>query len=474
MTFKDNREFIEALKRTGDVVSVKKEVDWDLEAGAISRRATELSGPAALFEKIKGYPEGYRIFSGPLATWRRLAIALGLPPDTSIKRIHDEVEQREQKPISPVVVKDAPCKENIMRGDKVDLYRLPAPMCHDGDGGRYIGTWCFSVNKDPDSDWTNWGMYRFMIVDQTTLAGAPAPGSHFAMIAHKYLSQNKPMPMALVIGADPLSSMASSAGYRIGENEANYAGALLQQPLELVQCETSELLVPAHSEIVIEGDVLPDAVVPEGPFGEYTGYRTSGYRANLMFRVNAITHRNSPILTMSNLGVPPDDSSVGGAIGVALALKRRLQYHGLPVADVYVSPEGASLLVVASVKSGGSEVAKAVKEAITKRRAWYTKIIVVDDDVDIFNMAEVIHAFAAKCHSYRGVFTSEEPGKGGPVTPAHSYEERNRRYGAVALFDCTWPEDWAADDIPVKSSFNSIYPEELQEEVLKSWKEYGF
>jgi len=86
MAIKDNREFINALKKTGDVVCINKEIDWDLEAGAISRRAMELSGPAALFEKIKGYPDGYRIFGGPLATYRRVAIALGLPADTPVKQ----------------------------------------------------------------------------------------------------------------------------------------------------------------------------------------------------------------------------------------------------------------------------------------------------------------------------------------------------------------------------------------------------
>ncbi len=474
MAIKDNREFIEALKKTGDVVCIGQEVDWDMEAGAISRRAMELSGPAALFEKIKGYPEGHRILGGPLATYRRVAVALGLPADTPVKQIFEEYERREQNPQTPVVVKDGPCKENIMLGEDVDVYRLPAPMCHDGDGGRYIGTWCFSVNQDPETDWANWGMYRFMVLNKDTLSGAPAPGSHFAMIFDKYLAENLPMPMALAIGADPLSSLAASAGYRIGESEAHFASALLEQPVELVKCETSDLLVPAQAEIVLEGEILPDTGAPEGPFGEYPGYRTSGYRANLYFRLKAITHRNSPILTMSNLGVPPDDSSVGGAMGVAIALKRRLLSHGLPVIDVFLPPEGASLLVVVSVKSGGNQVARAVKEAITRRRAWYTKIIVVDEDVDVFNLAEVVHAFSVKCHSFKGVFTSEEPGKGGPVTPAHSPEERDKRYGAVALFDSTWPQEWPEEDIPVKSSFNSIYPREIQEKVLKNWKAYGF
>ena len=96
MAFKDNREFIDALKKTGDVVCIKKEVDWDLEAGAITRRACELYGPAVLFEKIKDYPEGYRIFGGPLATYRRIAVAMGLSADTPINEIYDEFERRQE------------------------------------------------------------------------------------------------------------------------------------------------------------------------------------------------------------------------------------------------------------------------------------------------------------------------------------------------------------------------------------------
>ena len=217
MAFKDNREFIDALKKTNDVVCIKKEVDWELEAGAVTRRSYELSGPAPLFEKVKDYPEGYRIFGGPLGTYRRIAVAMGLPADSPIKEIYDEYERRQDRLIPPVVVKDGPCKENIMLGDEVDLYRFPAPMCHEGDGGRYIGTWCFSVTKDPESEWANWGMYRYMIADQRALTGNPTPVSHLATIfREKYLPKNLPMPTALVIGADPLSSLVSLGGFAAG------------------------------------------------------------------------------------------------------------------------------------------------------------------------------------------------------------------------------------------------------------------
>lgn len=475
MAFKDNREFIDALKKTNDVVCIKKEVDWELEAGAVTRRSYELSGPAPLFEKVKDYPEGYRIFGGPLGTYRRIAVAMGLPADTPIKGIYDEYERRQDRLIPPVVVKDGPCKENIMLGDEVDLYRFPAPICHEGDGGRYIGTWCFSVTKDPESEWVNWGMYRYMIADQRALTGNPTPVSHLATIfREKYLPKNLPMPTALVIGADPLSSLVSLGGFAAGQSEADYAGALHQQPVEVIKCETNDLLVPAHAEIVIEGEILPDVVDYEGPFGEYTGYRIGERTKKPLFRVNAVTYRNSPIVPMCVHGIPSDEGQVAAAMGTAIGLRRMFRKRGLPVKDVYLPPEGASHLAIVSVEQGGNEVARAVKEAMTARRAWYNKIIVVDDDVDIYNLGEVIHALSVKCHPFRGISASEEPGKGAPMTPCYSKEERAKLYAAVALLDATWPKEWAEEDIPAKSSFKSVYPQELQDKVINSWKEYGF
>ena len=107
MAFKDHREFIESLDKTGDVVRIKEEVDWDLEAGAIARRAYEVEGPAVLFEKLKDYPEGFRIFGGSLGTFRRVATAMGLPPDTSVREIYGEFERREADPIKPVIVESS-------------------------------------------------------------------------------------------------------------------------------------------------------------------------------------------------------------------------------------------------------------------------------------------------------------------------------------------------------------------------------
>ena len=474
--YKDLRGFIKALEKTGDVVRIKKEVDWDEEAGAISRRIYEMSGPALLFERIKDYPEGFRLFNGSLGTYRRVAIAMGLHPDTPVKEIFSEYEKRIEKPIQPVVVKKGPCKENILLGDDADLYRLPGPMVHSGDGGRYIGTWDLVVCEDPDTNWTNWGMYRFMTYDRGYLTGFPRLNSHFGLILHqKYIPKKKPMPMALVIGADPISHLIASASLRKEVSEAEIAGGVLQQPIELIKCETNNLLVPANAEIVIEGEVLPDQVGQEGPFGEFPGYRTEGIRMGVTCKVKAITFRNSPILSMISLGVPPDDNSVATPIASAIAVKKVLQRHGLPVVDVYSPPSAVLHTIIISVSRGGREVVNKILDAITLRRSDWNKVVVVDNDIDVFNLDQVLHAFSVKCHPLNGVIIRAiESGKAHSLTPCYSPEERRNMRGGIVALDCTWPPEWPREThVPIRNSFNDIYTEEIKQKVLRNWKSYG-
>lgn len=477
MGFKDSRGFIEKLEKTGDVIRVKKEVDWDLEVGAIVRKTNEMQGPAPLFEAIKDYP-GHRIFGSPLATYRRVAVALGLEPDVHFSVIFDEYLKRINKPIKPVVVKDAPCHENVITGDNVDLFRLPAPMVHDGDGGRYIGTWHFIVAKDPDSDWTNWGMYRLMLHNRRTMGGLCLPYSDQGRIFYgKYVPKNKPMPFAVVINPDPLSPLVSIAPIGIGLSEVDYAGGLNQEPIELVKCITNDLLVPAHAEVVLEGEVLPQVTVEEGPFGEYTGYRSAPRMPRSVYRVKAITHRNNPIFTISNMGTPVDDCAIGMSITRRGEIKRLLDAQGIPTTGVHIPPVGVDFLVVVGVKKPYNGIANQIGCIIFGSKfagQWEVAVIVVDDDVDPYNMDEVIHAWATKCHPARNIIVYDKA-TCSPLTPFCSLEERKYSKGAKVIYDCTWPLEWDKNiEIPQKSSFRTIYPKEIQDLVEKNWKEYGF
>lgn len=475
MAFNDNRGFIEALEKSNDVVPIKQEVDWDLEVGAIARRACERMGPAPFFEKIKDYPEGYRIFANPLATYRRLAIAMGLDPDTSPRTIQEEYGNRIRQPIKPVVVKDAPCKENMMLEAEVDVHRLPIPMVHEGDGGRYIGTWHGVVVKDPDTDWTNWGMYRVMVLNRRYMSGLCAPYSHqWRIIQSKYVPKGQNVPFAIFIGADPLSSLVSSGAFG-RRNEADFAGALRQTPVELVKCETNDLLVPAHAEIILEGEILLNIRAEEGPFGEFTGYSSDPRSPKMLYKVNAITYRNNPIVTVSCPGIPTCDSSIVESLGHAVLFERLLSRHGIPFTGVYIPPQTVGFLVIVGVKTVYPYIATLIGNIIASAQTVTNQVIVVDEDVDVFNLDQVLHALATKCHPIRGIRVSDQEVNIQTLAPYLSPEERSTRRDARVVFDCTWPLEWSRDTaVPRRISFNEAYPDAIKAKVEQSWRDYGF
>ena len=199
-------------------------------------------------------------------------------------------------------------------------------------------------------------------------------------------------------------------------------------------------------------------------------------RAGVLVKVKAITHRKSPILTTISLGIPPDDSSIAASLTAGLAMKARLVRHKIPITDVFVPPEGVTHIAVVGVTKGGGAIAAEITDVLTSRRADVNKVIVVDDDIDVFDMGQVMHALATKCHPVRGVHSREvEAGKANPLTPCYTGEERRAHRGAVVTFDCTWPPEWSRQtEVPVKSSFEVMYPQELKDRVLRDWKKLGF
>lgn len=474
MALDDNRQFIEALEKSGDVVRIKDVVDWDLEVGAIVRRTSEMQKQAPFFEKIRDYPDGFRIFGEPLGTHRRLAVALGLSADTPYREIRTEYERRLATLIKPVVVKDGPCKENIVRGNKVDLFELPAPMIHEGDGGRYIGTWHAVICRDPERDWINWGMYRLMIGNANHLTGLCEPYSHqYDIFQRVYASKNRSMPVAIAIGMDPICSMMSGSRSVGRRSEADFAGAVRQKPVELVKCETNDLLVPAHAEIVIEGEMLLGKSMIEGPFGEYTGYRSDPRGPRPVYRIDAITYRNDPILTVSCMGLPVTSDTVVRSMDYELLMKRVLKMNGIRFTDVHVPLESATMMAIVGVKPTYKGIANQIGYAFAAAQMGVYKIIVVEDDVDVFNMTEVLHALASKCHPIRGIRLYDEAIEPSSLNPFSSPEERKWHLGAKAIFDCTWPLEWEGA-VPGRVSFNEMYPKDVKERVVKNWKHYGF
>lgn len=476
MAFKDNREFVAALEEAGEAIRVEQEVDWDLEAGAIVRRVCETGAPAPFFQKIKDYP-GHRMLGAMCSSFRRVAIAMGLAVDATIREAADEFYRRRQKRIKPVTIRDAPCQQNMVTGKDVDLTMFPAPMVHDGDGGRYLSTWHFVVTKDQNTGWVNWGMYRQMVHNERLLGTLALPHSDLGKMLAKNDATGESMPFATVIGPDPLCAAAGCTAAGVQVSEVDLAGGLRQEPVELVKCKTVDLEVPAHAEIVLEGHVLPGVRVDEGPFGEYTGFRTSPRYPRPVFQVECITWRNDPILTMSNMGVPiADGNIIISGLGTPALIRSQLESYGIPITGVYVPPEGCGFIVIIATKKPYNNIAAHIANIISAHpflQASCSQIIVVDDTVDPYNMGEVIHAMACKLHPLKGTFTF--PCMGWPLAPYLSMEERKQFKGGKIVYDCTWPLEWDPEtEKPAKSSFREIYPEEIQKKVLDNWQKYGY
>ena len=484
MAFFDLREFLKKLEEEGELVRVKKLVDWNLEAGGVARRATELKEPAPLFENIKDYP-GYRLLSAQVGPsnkenryYCRMAMAMGMKPESRPDEIIEEYLKRKKTPIKPILVSEGPCKENVFIGEEVDLEKLPVPVIHGGDGGRFIGSWHAVATKDLDTDWVNWGMYRLMVHDKNSMGSVIVPPQHIGrMFYQKYEPKNLPMEFAAIIGAEPITPMLSGSPIAAGVNEMDIIGAIRQEPLQMVKCETVDLLVPATAEIVIEGEVIPNMRKDEGPFGEYVGYRASKRSPKPVLKVKAITHRNNPILTMCALGVPVDEGHLSVATIWAAEVLETLRNHEFPVKMVFIPPEGVTHMVVVSTKIPYPNFAKRIADAIWASPAGIFSyyVVVVDDDIDATNMDEVLWALTTRCHPKRDIFVQE----GSPVYPIliPFLEPEDRligNNGANVLFDCTWPYHWDKEDIPVKASFDVLWPKELQESIIKNWKEYGF
>ncbi len=220
MPFRDLRDFIAKLEKEDEAIRIEEEVDWNLEAGAMIRRSDEAGLPAPLFQKVKDYPNGYRLFGEVLGNQKRIAIAMDMDKNTPTKDLVQEYLKRKMSPIKPVVVKDGPCKENIQIGGKIDLLKFPVPMVHEGDGGRYIGTSHVTIAKDSTSDWINWGMYRHMLQNKNTVALQAAKFTHdMRVITRNWESTHKASDISIAIVPVHLSLMSCVRAITDGESE---------------------------------------------------------------------------------------------------------------------------------------------------------------------------------------------------------------------------------------------------------------
>ena len=405
--YEDLRDLLERFDEMGELERVEG-ADWNLEIGAVSETIAARDpgrAPALLFDNIPGYPEGYRILSGAANAYRRLAVVLGLPdPDnemTLVKAYRDRMKS-EFELIPPAEVSDGPILENIDRDDEVDLLKFPAPFVHELDGGRYIGTDDLVIMQDPDSGWINAATYRVMLHDRNTVGIWMSYGKHGRFIRDKYFKQGKPCPVLISCGQDPLLFLVAHNEIDIEVSEFAYAGGLRGRPIPIVRSELHGMPMPAHAEIVLEGEIHPTETREEGPFGEFMGYYASNASEQPIVRIRRVYHRSDPILTLAIPSRPPENFTFARATVKSAMIWDEVEKAGLPgVEGVWCHEAGAGRLfnVISIKQMYQGHATQAGMLAANCHAGNYAGrwVVVVDEDIDPSNMFDVIWAMSTRC-----------------------------------------------------------------------------
>lgn len=478
MAYKDLRDFIDALRRMGELKQIDAPVSQDLEITEIADRVSKSAGPALLFTNVQG--SRVPLLINALGSRKRMLAALGL---YSYGGFFDKYFELLEKPagmmdklkllprlneiaqMMPRTVKTGPCKEVIIR-DNPSVDFLPIMKCWPGDGGRYI-TLPLVFTVDPKTAKHNVGCYRLQVFDGQTL------GMHWQL--HKggaqhhrlHLAENKRMPVAVAIGTDPTLAFSAIAPLPDDLYEMLFAGLLREKAVDMVPCETIDMEVPAHSEIILEGYVDPAESRPEGPFGDHTGFY-SLQDPYPVFHLTCITHRTDPIYQSTIVGPPPmEDDYMGQAVEQLFLPVIRKQ---LPeVIDMHMPFEGVfHNLVLVSIRKRYPGHARKIMHAIWGLgQAMFSKVIVVvDDDVNVQDVREVAWKALNHIDPERDIeFVM------GPVDVL-DHSSRLPGYGSHMGIDATrkWKEE----------GFERRWPDEIKmspevrDLVTKRWKEYGF
>jgi len=405
MAFDDLSQFIRALERERELKRITLPVDTHLEITEFADRAVKQGGPALLFEKPKGstVPLAINLF----ASMRRMEIALGVDHiDHIARRISGFLEMQKPEGLLdklkilpklgelsaafPKTVSSGPCKEVIRRKD-FSLDYFPILHCWPGDAGRFI-TLPLVFSHDPKTGKRNCGMYRMQVFDGQTTGmhwqKHKQGADHYRRLAAE--GKQARMQVAVAIGADPITMFSAVLPLPPNIDEILFAGFLRHKPVEMVKCETSDLLVPANSEIVLEGYLNLGELRREGPFGDHTGFYSldDDYP---VFHIECITHRKNLIYAATIVGPPPmEDFYMGKAIERIFLPLMRMQ---LPeVRDICMPAEGIfHNLVLISIRKSYPGHARKVMHAIWGLgQAMFSKcIVIVDEDVDVQNVREV-------------------------------------------------------------------------------------
>ena len=421
-SFVDLREFISELEKRGDLVRITAEVDPNLEMTEIADRTLRGGGPALLFENPKG--SDIPVLANLFGAERRVALGMGeekvealrevgellaylRQPDPP-KGVRDLVDKapllKKILTMGPKVIKRPPCQQRVLHGEEVDLTTLPIQTCWPDDVGPLV-TWPLVITRGPEKERMNLGIYRMQLLGRNKLImrWLSHRGGALDFRDWQLKRPGEPYPVAIALGADPATTLGAVTPVPDALSEYAFAGLLRGKKTDLAECVTdacrnNDLMVPAHSEIILEGYIDPDELADEGPFGDHTGYYNEVERFPV-FTVDTITTRENPIYHSTYTGRPPDEPAI---LGVALneVFVPLLKKQFPEISDFYLPPEGCSYrMAVVTMRKEYPGHAKRVMFGVWSflRQFMYTKfIIVTDEDLNARSWEDVIWAMTTR------------------------------------------------------------------------------
>jgi 4-hydroxy-3-polyprenylbenzoate decarboxylase len=424
------------LEASGDLVRIKEEIDPNLEMTEIADRTLRGGGPALLFENPKGYD--MPLLANLFGTEKRVAQGMGADSIEALREIGELLAYlRQPDPpkgmrdlidkapllkkvlnMGPKTISRPPCQDVVIDGDAIDLNTLPIQTCWPGDVGPLV-TWPLVITRGPEKPRMNLGIYRMQLIGRNKLIMRWLSHRGGALDFRDWCLKRpgEPYPVAIALGADPATTLGAVTPVPDALSEYAFAGLLRGGKTELANCLTqrckdNELLVPANSEIILEGYIDPEEMADEGPFGDHTGYYNE-VESFPVFTVEKMTTRKNPIYHSTYTGRPPDEPAI---LGVALneVFVPLLQKQFPEIVDFYLPPEGCSYrMAVVSMRKEYPGHAKRVMLGIWSflRQFMYTKfIIVTDEDVDVRNWEDVIWAMTTRMDPRRdSVFIDNTP-----------------------------------------------------------------
>jgi len=430
MAWKDLREFLLFLEEKYELKKISREVNPKHEVGAAIRKTSNITGPALLFETVKGYD--IPVLGGLYAKRERVIHALKSSPE----KVHEDFIRGANNPIDPKITDSGVCQEVVWRGDQINLRKLPICIHHPKDNSNPYITAGVQIARDSEYG-RNASISRCMVLDEKRLTIYTEPPKHLGMFHVRAEKRGEPLDLAIAIGVDPVFPVASQIRARLGVDETTLAGGLRGQPVELTKCLTVDAEAPSTSEIVIEGRLMPNIREREGPLAEYTGYYGPPTESPVM-EVTAITMREKPLYHTALTGKPPTENHLMKQIPLEASLRSHLKNVCPNVKAVhFTSGGGCQNHAIISIKQTYAGEAKTVILAAFSSNTYVKHVVVVDDDIDVFNLTEVEWAIAFRFQANKDLYVFPEV-VGGVLDPS-APQEKNGVITSGLGIDATRP-----------------------------------